>query len=169
MDEVTPKSLTEHAYAAFIFVGAYWTGNVIISNLTSHMTQIYLLGSQRQQKLNLMRRYLHQNGVSKTLTLRVQRNAQYTMKLRAKETPESAVGLENLVSTPLRIELHFEMYAPTLQVHTWFDKYAAECPQVVRKICHSAMSTCHVSTGDVLFHQGEPCSCMCVCKKGSLR
>lgn len=90
------------------------------------------------------------------------------MNIRAKETPESSVGLESLVSTPLRIELHYEMYSPTLTLHAWFNKYNVECPQVVRKICHSAMVTSHVSNGDILFHYGETSSSMLMCKRGSL-
>jgi len=168
MDEVTPVSLAEHLYSAIVFVLAFWSGNVILSILTSHMTQIYILGNHQKQQLNIMRRYLSQNGVSKGLSLRVHRNAQYTMKLRAKSVHEAAIGLEDLVSTPLRIELHFEMFSPLLSCHPWFAKYLISCPTVVHRICHAAMATSTNSEGDILFHFGEASTDMKLVKSGTL-
>jgi len=168
MDEVTPVSLVEHTYSAIIFVLCFWSGTVILSILTSHMTQLYLMGNQQTQQLNIMRRYLQQNGVSRSLTLRVQRNAQHTMRLRAKEMPEKSVGLEDLVSKPLRIELHFEMYSPKLLNHPWFELFGKECPHIVRMVCHGALSGHHISENDTVFHVGETASAMMICRKGSL-
>jgi len=169
MDEVTPKSLTEHFFGAAVYLTAFWSGTVFLSILTSHMTQLYILGNQQHQQLNIMRRYLSSNGISKGLALRVTRNAQHAMKLRQKSTPESAVGLSELVSEPLRIELHFEMYFPLLGHHTFFLDYFLHSPHVVRKICHAAMSVSSNSIGDVLFHFGEASSKMMILRQGCLR
>merc|ERR1740130_1183783 len=102
------------------------------------MTQWYIIGSQQAQQLTLLRRYLSQNGISKKLALRVQRNAKFSMKEEQKHMPESGVALMKHVSEPLHVELHFEMYNPMLQVHPFFARYVEECPHVVRKVCHTA-------------------------------
>jgi len=168
MDEVTPVSLAEHIYAGCVYIGAFWSGTVFLSILTSHFTQLYILGNQQSQQLNVMRRYLAQNGISKGLVLRVTRNAQHTMKMRQRATPEAAVGLLDLVSEPLRIELHYEMYYPMLGLHPFFAEYMKACPFVVRKICHAAMSTNTYSRDDVIFHFGEASSKMQIVRSGLL-
>eukprot|EP00928_Gymnodinium_smaydae_P033009 TRINITY_DN23762_c0_g2_i1.p1 TRINITY_DN23762_c0_g2~~TRINITY_DN23762_c0_g2_i1.p1 ORF type:complete len:850 (+),score=183.48 TRINITY_DN23762_c0_g2_i1:320-2869(+) len=168
MDEVTPQSIAEHIFSGFIFIAAFWSGNVFLSILTSNMTQLYILGNEKTQQLNVMRKYLNQNGISRNLALRVARNAQHQLKCREKATPESATGLVELVSLPLRIELHFEMYFPTLGNHQFFTDFMAACPHVVRQICHSAMATHTLSQGDVIFHQGEASIGMRIVKAGLL-
>jgi hypothetical protein len=169
MDEVTPISLSEHMFAAVCFISCFWSGTVFLSILTSHMTQLYILGNQQSQQLNVMRRYLTVNGISKGLALRVTRNAQHAMKMRQRETPESAVGLVDLVSEPLRVELHFEMYFPVLGHHPFFAEYNKQAPHVVRKICHSALSTTTNHHGDIIFHFGESCDRMRMLKSGQLK
>jgi len=168
MDEVTPVSLSEHIYAGVVYLTAFWSGTVFLSVLTSHMTQLYILGNQQSQQLNIMRRYLAQHGISKGLVLRVTRNAQHAMKMRQRATPEAAVGLMDLVSEPLRMELHYEMYFPLLGGHPFFSDYMKHCPYVVRKICHAAMSTSAYSRDDVIFHFGEAARRMLINMRGCL-
>lgn len=169
MDEVTPKSMSEHLYAAAVYLTAFWSGTVFLSILTSHMTQLYIMGNQQNQQLNIMRRYLSSNGISKGLALRVTRNAQHAMKMRQRSTPEAAVGLADLVSEPLRIELHFEMYFPLLGNHAFFEEYYKQAPHVVRKICHGAMSRDSNSMGDIIFHYGEHSETMMILKVGVMK
>merc|ERR1719450_1057199 len=145
MDEVTPKSLGEHVFAVIVYLTAFWSGAVFVSILTSSMTQWYIIGSQQAQQLTVLRRYLSQNGISKKLALRVQRNAKHALAEQQKHMPESAVCLIKQVSEPLRVELHFEMYNPMLSVHPFFARYVEECPHVVRKVCHTAMQANQVS------------------------
>jgi len=63
--------------------------------------------------------------------------------------------LMGLVSEPLRVELHFEMFAEPLHSHSFFARYIEECPHVMRKVCHSCMTMTTVSVGDILFNAGE--------------
>jgi len=168
MDEVTPQNLDEHLYAMFVFLMAFWSGAVFLSILTSSMTQLYIMGSQATQQLTTLKRYLSQNQISKGLALRVHRNAQHAMAVRQRAMPEDAVGLVDLVSEPLRVELHFEMYSPKLSVHPFLAKYTRECPHVLRKVCHSAMSMTTDSSGDVLFHPGEVAERMIIVNNGTL-
>jgi CRP-like cAMP-binding protein len=155
MDEVTPQSLMEHVYAACIYLTAFWTGAVLVSVLTSSMTQWYIIGSHNAQQLTLLRRYLSQNGISKKLALRVQRNAKHALAEQQKHMPEGAVVLIKNVSEPLRVELHFEMYHPTLSIHPFFARYAEECPHVVKKVCHTTVASMQVSKSDTIFNVGE--------------
>jgi len=155
MDEVTPKSFEESVYALIVFLVSYWSGAVFLSVLTSSMTQLYIGGSKNAQQLSVLRRFVLQNHVSKKLALRVQRNAQHAMKEHQRSLPENKVELLKLVSEPLRVEVHFEMFSPVLSKHPFFARYIEECPHVMRKVCHSACQISQMSAGDVIFSTGE--------------
>merc|ERR1712127_1039615 len=60
-----------------------------------------------------------------------------------------------LITEPLRMELHFEIYGASLSDHPFFASYMAECRQAMRRICHNAMSMLHFAPGDVVFNAGE--------------
>jgi len=155
MDEVHPRSLEEGVYALVAYISAFWSGAVFISMLTSSMTQLCIDGSHQNVQLNVLRQYLEQHGISKNLALRLNRNANHALIERRKIIPEDAVEVVALISEPLRVELRFEIYSPPLCVHPFFMSYISECPNVMKKVCHSAMSMCLVSAGDTVFFAGE--------------
>lgn len=155
MDEVTPENTGERLYTITIFLLAFVVASLFVSSLTSSMTQLDIIGSKQSQELSVLRRYLYQNGISSKLALRVQRNAQHAILEQQRLMPEEAVTLLVHVSEPLRMELHFEMFSEPLSFHPWFRIYTFECPQVMRKVCHSGTSTQVVSSGDVIFNAGE--------------
>jgi len=155
MDEVHPRSLEEQFYGLLAFISAFWSGAVFISMLTSSMTQLCIDGSQQNVQLNVLRQYLEQNKISKNLALRLKRNAHHALLERRKIIPEDCVELVSYISEPLRVELRFEIYSPPLKAHPFFMSYIRECPNVMKKVCHSAMSMCLVSAGDTVFFAGE--------------
>lgn len=67
--------------------------------------------------------------------------------------------------------MHFELYAPVLEVHPFFHNYIKEYPQIVSQVCHNAMTTLLVSNGDVVFTAGEipRRSCMYIVCDGSFQ
>jgi CRP-like cAMP-binding protein len=155
MDEVTPASLNERVFAICMFILAFIISGVFVSSITSSMTQLNIIGSHQTQHLSILRRYLHQNGIPNKLAMRVQRNAQYAVTEQQRMLPEQSVKYLQMVSEPLRVEIHLEMYAPIFMIHPFFETYLSECPQVMRKVCHLATSTMNLSAGDVIFSAGE--------------
>jgi len=153
MDEVTAENYRERIYVIAMLIFAFVMAASFTSNLTSSMTRLHILTSGQSQQLSTLRRYLSQNGISNRLALRIQRNAQ--LGVASRYIGESSVELMQLVSIPLQIELHFEMYLPSLSLHPFFHKYNQECPHVMREICHSATATLGVGHGDVIFNAGE--------------
>lgn len=119
------------------------------------MTKLNIIGSDQTQQLTTLRVYLQQNSISSRLALRVHRNAQHALSEQQRSLPEESVQLLRLVSEPLYVEIHLEMYAPLLSHHPWFKKYIEICPQVMRKVCHLATQMLSVSQGDVIFAAGE--------------
>eukprot|EP00929_Paragymnodinium_shiwhaense_P038100 TRINITY_DN20193_c0_g1_i1.p1 TRINITY_DN20193_c0_g1~~TRINITY_DN20193_c0_g1_i1.p1 ORF type:complete len:1007 (+),score=246.49 TRINITY_DN20193_c0_g1_i1:164-3184(+) len=155
MDEFRAGTFEERLYNVIAFLFAFMAASVCISGLTSSMTRLHILSSQQSRQLSVLRRYLIQTGVSDELSLRVQRNALHASVEQERLMDEESVELLNLVSEPLRKELHFEMYSPVLEVHPFFLEYTSKAPRAVSKICHSACSALLVSSGDVIFAYGE--------------
>jgi len=155
MDEVVPTNVSERIFAICIFALGFIMAAVSVSSITSSMTRLHIIGSQNSQMVSHLRRYLMQNSISSRLSLRLQRNAKHAMTEQSRFMPEDQVELLKLVSEPLRVDLHFEMFSPIFGLHPFFWRYTHECPQVMRKVCHHVTSAVHLSRGDVLFHAGE--------------
>merc|ERR1711862_676735 len=119
------------------------------------MTRLHIISSNESEQVMVLRRYLRQNGVSKKLAVRVQHNAQHALQERRRFMPEGSVELLGIVSEPLRVELHFEIYSGVLAAHPFFARYIEECPQIMCRVCHCAMSELLVSHGDTIFTAGE--------------
>lgn len=155
MGEVTAQNIWERLFNIAVWWVAFIVAGVFVSSLTSSMTQLNIIGSQHSQQLAVLRQYLSIHGIPQRLMLRVQRNAQHAMRERERYMPEEGVELLQTVSEPLRIEIHFEMFAPALRMHPFFSSYISACPQVLSRVCHNAMSISLVSGGDVIFYSSE--------------
>jgi len=155
MDEVTPETHLERVYAIISFLLGFVVAAWFVSSLTSSMTQLNIIGSDKTQQMSALRVYLNQNGITHKLSLRVQRNAQFALAEQQRALPESNVELLRLVSVPLRVEIHMEMYAPLLSAHPFFHAYINSVPQVMRKVCHLGTQMLSISAGDVVFSAGE--------------
>jgi len=155
MDEIQPKTIREHLFSCIVFIFAFWSGAVLVSLITSWMTRFLIEGSQNNLRLKLLQHFLEQHRVSKGLEFRLTRNAQYALLEREKRVPEDAVEVIKLLSDPLRMELHFEIYSPAFAGHPFFVRYIDEHPHVMKQVCHKAMSTDLVSSGDIVFDPGE--------------
>eukprot|EP00927_Polykrikos_kofoidii_P054479 TRINITY_DN48891_c0_g1_i1.p1 TRINITY_DN48891_c0_g1~~TRINITY_DN48891_c0_g1_i1.p1 ORF type:complete len:872 (+),score=112.23 TRINITY_DN48891_c0_g1_i1:173-2788(+) len=153
MSEIAPMNGLERLYAVFHFVCSFMIAAIMVSVLTSNLTQSHIVRGHQSQCFMLLRTYLKQNSISNNLALRVQRSAQHAIS--GDVTPEG-VELLNVVSEPLQIEMHFEMYSALLCEHPLFSQYNDECPQAMRRVCHCAMATVWLSHGDVVFSEGEP-------------
>jgi hypothetical protein len=155
MDEIRPVNISERIYAIVVFVFTLMVGTVLVSSLTSSMTQLNILATEKKNKMTMLRKYLVDNRITTRLTLRVQRNAQHALHEQETYIPEAHVELLELVSEPLRIEVHFELYSRVLKHHPFFEEYIENCPHIMQKVCHHAPSMMGVSSGDIIFNVGE--------------
>lgn len=154
-DEITAQNMSERVYAICIFIFAFVLSVALMSKLTSSMTRLHLISSKQAEQLSILRRYLQNNGVSRRLAVRAFHNVHHVLMQRQRFMSESQVELLAVISTPLQTEIHFEMYSTVLCVHPFFARYVSECPQVLRRICHHAMTTLLASRGDTIFTAGE--------------
>lgn len=152
--EVVPTTVAERVFCVVVLFGTLMMSASIISSLTTSMTRLSIVAAGEAQQFALLAEYLAQNEISPRVALRVQRNARYALQEQKRHTSEQDVELLALVSQPLRIELHYEVHMPWLRKHPFFKHFGEQRPELMRKVCHAAISSLSISNGDLLFSQG---------------
>lgn len=154
---VDPEPLNdqERVFIVFVMILSFLLATCFVSSFTSSLTQLQILSSHRAAKFQMLKRYMSQNHISHKLSIRVNRNARHMYSELQRKTPEEDVELLKILSEPLRVEMHFEMYFPTLAKHPLFLRYCEEMIQSMRKVCHHSLCTISLSAGDILFSTGE--------------
>jgi len=155
MDEVHAYSALERVYAVATFILCFVLATAFVSRLTSSMTQLFFLSSRNAAQMSVLRTFLSQRRIPQGLALRILRNAQTALREEQSSVPERNVELLQLVSEPLQMALHFQVYAPCFKTHLFFGDYCSSYPQVMSRVCHSALSVADLSTGDFIFHAYE--------------
>jgi len=155
MDEVSPQNMLERVYSILAFLLAFIMAAAFVSNLTTSLSQLRNLSVREASQFGVLRRYLGENGISSTLSLRVRRNVQHALKEQNRSIAEDKVELLALVSEPLRMELHLEIYSRILSAHGFFGAYCEESPHTMGKVCHRAVAIAAFSMGDLIFDAGE--------------
>jgi hypothetical protein len=152
MDEVAPQTAMERFFAVIIWLITFMATAIILSYLTSKLTQLNMISGTQSRQVATLRKYLAQNHISSNLALRMQRSAQHAL---SGDLTQDAVELLPVVSEPLRVEMHFEMYSTVMRTHSFFGEYMKEQSHVMRRVCHYAIGTVLLSNQDVLFSKGE--------------
>merc|ERR1740121_1108118 len=122
------------------------------------MTRLEIVSTRRHNMFSTLDLFLRHHGISKEVSRKVRRNAQVAWNLQENESAESSVELLNLISDPLLMELHFEIYFPLICVQPFFRCYNEVNPVGMRKTCHIACSTFSLTKDDVLFAELETAS-----------
>jgi hypothetical protein len=153
--DVQPENSAERFFAVLTLTFGFLLSAMVVSNITSSLTRLQIVSARSSTQVAMLNRYLHDNGISTKVALRVQRNATYALAQEKKNTPESSIELLELVSEPLRVELHYEIYGPILTWYGFFRCYKEANGPGMRRVCHTAISRLSLSRGDILFSTGE--------------
>lgn len=152
---IISERLQEQCFAVAILFFGFMFSSVIVGSLTTAMTRLQLLSSQQAAQQAQLRRYLVNKGISRPLAVRVQRNAQHAMLEQKRTMPESSIDLLQIISEPLKVEIHFEVYSRLLLEHPFFYCFNEINPTGIRKVCNQCVYPQSLSVGDVLFSDLE--------------
>lgn len=153
--EVYPVNVTERAFADVVLLTGFLIGAWVVSLITASMTRLQMVTAHQATQVSSLRQYLQDNCISSKLALRVQRHAKDALALEKKKTPESSIELLALISEPMRIELHYEIFKPFLTLHPFLLKFDSHDPSAFRRICHLAVSKTDFTRGDIIFCAGD--------------
>merc|ERR1719218_233346 len=101
--DIYPHNTSERAFAVCVLLFGFLVSAYVVSSITSSMTRLQIVTAHQATQVDLLKRYLSDNGISAKVALRVQRNALFAMEEVKKHTPESSIELLELVSAPLRV------------------------------------------------------------------
>jgi len=150
-----PQNMCERGFAIFTFFVFFVLSCLFVSTITTSLTRLQIISSEQSSQLSALRRYLSVHGISMSLSVRVQRNASHALCEQRRRTREDKIDLLKIVSEPLKAEMHFEVHAPVLMGHSFFDLYYTINPSGVQRLCHGAATEIGISRGDVVFHNLE--------------
>eukprot|EP00928_Gymnodinium_smaydae_P035750 TRINITY_DN25101_c0_g1_i1.p1 TRINITY_DN25101_c0_g1~~TRINITY_DN25101_c0_g1_i1.p1 ORF type:complete len:720 (-),score=152.66 TRINITY_DN25101_c0_g1_i1:76-2235(-) len=164
--EVFPANPVERGYAIVVLIFALVTFSSFVSSITNAMTRLRNMNSEYAKQFLIFQRYLRARGISTVLAVRMRRHLEHRLLRGHKMVEEKDVEVLALLSQPLLMELHFEVYARTLSCHPFFDYYIPNNAVAARKLCHFAVNEFTLSAGDTLFSVGEVCNHMHIIKSG---
>lgn len=154
MDEFVPSHPLERLYAVFVLIFTFMVTIVVLSNLTTSMTKLFLLSQEHEEGMRTLRTYLSQNRISSGLANRIVLSVKHSLNSKVRIDHFQVSLLQN-VSTLLQSELYLVIYGRSLNHHVFFGRYTELCPQVMRRVCTLAISTATVVKGDIIFEEGE--------------
>eukprot|EP00930_Biecheleria_cincta_P029689 TRINITY_DN20623_c0_g1_i2.p1 TRINITY_DN20623_c0_g1~~TRINITY_DN20623_c0_g1_i2.p1 ORF type:complete len:771 (-),score=111.29 TRINITY_DN20623_c0_g1_i2:442-2709(-) len=152
---LTPQNTTERVFAIVVLLLAFVLSALIISNLTTLMTQLQQMTAEKKRQVSILQMYLSDNFVSPRLATRIIDYVAQSIEEQRRTPPEEMVELLSELSIPLQTELHFDIYTRFLTDHPFFCGYVRYNPRGMRAVCHTAVVKCKTAQGDVLFSSGE--------------
>lgn len=165
---VQPQNFHERLFAVSVLLFALITFSSFVSSITNLMTHLRTLRSVEAKQYVKLERYLHDRGISFHLSIRVRRYLEHVMNERARYLEEADVELLKKLSTPLHMELRYEVHSPVLSKHPFFYHLSFSSLQVMQRLCLEALKCVHVGAGDSLFGVGDSAQSMYFVERGIL-
>jgi len=166
--DIVARGMIERLYSIAVLLFALITFSSIVGTVTSSMTIIRQMKSNRQKQFWMLRRYLKQKHVSKDLNNRMTRFLEHRCASTEKSIARSKVALLDLISDQLASELALEMHSPCLREHPFFYHLSQNMKGVAFRICHSAVKILNFAADDIVFTAGEEAKQVLVVKGGNL-
>mmetsp|Transcript_147630 Transcript_147630/g.283006 ORF Transcript_147630/g.283006 Transcript_147630/m.283006 type:complete len:349 (-) Transcript_147630:19-1065(-) len=161
LSQMTPGSMQVHALNTYehnfnnicLILGLMFFGS-LISMLTAKMTQYRMLKQAKTSTILTLRRFLHQNNLSKTLAVAVQKQVMDRISapkmLKIQDVPALA-----MLSLSLRTELEYELCRPHLVGHSFFLLCDRVDDTLMRHLCINAIEISVIAAQDNVFLAGS--------------
>lgn len=153
--EVNPCTPEERMMAICVLMVGMVAFSSFVSNITSSMTSLRNLTSEDSRQLWLLRRFMQQQSIAKTLSTRVYNYLEYACFERRQRLQEKDIRLLGMLSEPLRDELHFQLKLPHLDRHPLFGHLSGEMKLLMHRLCRTALRMHSLAPKDVLFYRGD--------------
>jgi len=166
--DVNPCNTWERLFAILVLIFALVTFSSFVSNITNSMTSLRNLSSEDAKQLWLIRRFLQQHKIQRSLSFRIINYLEFTCQAKKNRVQERDVQLLGNLSEPLRDELQYELKASCMSAHPFFCHMCTRMTVLMHRICRNAIRLHNFAAGDVLFDAGESASRMLFHVSGTL-
>jgi len=158
----------ERIYVASVLVLAMVVATCFVSSITSALGQMWSMNRYAATQAFLLKKFLHQNHVPRSLEQRVTRYVEGVVELRYAKVHPTKVEYLKLLSGPLNIELQREMRLPQLVVNPMLKQYSVVNIDVLGKLCATSISSAYFGKNDVIFKEGATAEAMYFVNVGML-
>merc|ERR1712113_2236 len=121
--EVLPQNKPERLFNVLFILAAMTAFASFIGGVTASITRLRHIAGVDLSHFFLLRRFLHEHNISRGLTLRICRYTDLAQDIHKKHIGWEQVEYLKLLSGPLNVELHRELFWPHLQTHALFSQY----------------------------------------------
>jgi len=153
--EVTPTNSFERAFNVCVVVFAMVMFSSFISSITEAMTHLRKINVKRSEQYDVMRQYMADNEVSVPLAQRVWSYLEQRVKIRKNRKLWQDVELFSDLPNNMQVELHYEVYYSVIAAHPFFFIYNEANNAGFKAICHKVAAEASVTTGQIIFNEGE--------------
>eukprot|EP00928_Gymnodinium_smaydae_P063180 TRINITY_DN46847_c0_g1_i1.p1 TRINITY_DN46847_c0_g1~~TRINITY_DN46847_c0_g1_i1.p1 ORF type:complete len:728 (-),score=49.50 TRINITY_DN46847_c0_g1_i1:246-2429(-) len=165
---VQPQNLSERCFAILVVVFALVGFAYIIGSISTSLTKIRGMHEDTANQFWLLRKYLRQNKVPRTLGLRIQRYLEYAWAAQESHVSKKGAKIFALLSEQLNSELECASLQPIVKVHPLFELLFDVAPATMRRLCTNVVFRKAVAYSDDLFYPGEAASHMYIVIRGKL-
>jgi len=153
--DMYPTNGLERAFAVFSLLFSFVASVSFVSRITAFTTRLHMMEGNQGVQFASLRRFLHVNHITADLTDRVMRCAHHAIRQKQMTVPEGDIELLSMVSEPLLVEMHTELFLPVILSHPFFRRYNMVSNLAVQKICHKATQILAFAPRVPVFTEGE--------------
>jgi len=147
---VVPQNSYERAWNCFVLIIGLFVSALLISQLSAKMVRVQTLNHDRLSQMELLTRFLSEQGVHRSLAMRIRRQvrerSQRTKPLTVADVPSLA-----LLPMTLRQELSCAIFSRTFLSHTIFYVWACLEDAIVEDVSSRAIELEACSRADDIF------------------
>jgi len=167
---VKPQTLGERILAVSILCTGFVVATCFVSSITSTLSAVWAMNRYNSTQVFLLKKFLHQNSISRQLVARVTRYVDYVVELRHKHVHSSKVHYLGFLSGPLHVELQSEVNQPHILTHPLFPPFKAASAAATRDVCSAALTQIQYAKHDTVFSRntGEAAQNMYFLNTGTL-
>jgi len=165
---VRPDTISERIFSVSVLIFAMVVATCFVSSITTTLAALWTMNRYASTQSFLLRKFLHQNRISRDLGGRVTRYVDCVLELRHKKVQTNKVHYLALLSGQLNVELQTEIWEPQLTKCPLLKRYGLACRSAMEKLCSSTLSLVDFSKHDVVFKHGALATHMYFVHMGSL-
>jgi len=167
--DIEAMNSLERIFSVFCLAIGLILFSSVVSRITGSMVQLEEMSRDDSKQFWRLRRYLSEHGVSRNLSIRIQRFVEHAMERQKEIIPEHSVKMLEHLSKHLTSELLQEICQHSLCSHLYFERMSENSEVTMQRICANTLSRSQLAAGDPLFFQHEQAESMFFVVSGELR
>mmetsp|Transcript_113683 Transcript_113683/g.345850 ORF Transcript_113683/g.345850 Transcript_113683/m.345850 type:complete len:595 (-) Transcript_113683:119-1903(-) len=153
--EVRPFNLTERIYSITVLLCAMACFSSFVGTISTGITQLRKLQSDKATTKVGLRRYFLENKVSIELGQHIWSFLKSNHFQHKKRTHTQEIEVLKFLPPPLKKKLRQELYAPYITRVPFFYHYTAITSEGLIEICYRAVSETAIACNDIVFSEGR--------------